>query len=68
MARLEACRTGLGELDPGERAEVLGAVRAALDANGLNLNWTRLRAQLARIGLQRGAAVRPEAPRLDIVF
>ncbi|MGH7441179.1 MAG: hypothetical protein ACREKE_00745, partial [bacterium] len=68
LARLEACLPeGLQGLDPARRAEVQERLRAALRANGLNLNWTRLRAGLARIGVGRRTPTAPSVPRLDIL-
>jgi hypothetical protein len=69
IARLMAClKSGLPSTDEAQRREILRKLRSLALANNSNLKWTRMRAQLARIGLRRREAPKaPAAPRLDLV-
>jgi hypothetical protein len=68
LAKLQACMAGgIPELTEEQAGEVAVHLRALLVSNSLNLKWTRLRAQLARIGVPRKARPAPSAPRLDLV-
>jgi len=68
LSRFEALvEAGLPVLTSAETESVAKELRALMLSNGLNLKWTRMRAQLARIGAPRVAPPAPRVARLDLV-